>query len=214
MLTSLLVGCERTGGRAPMAHAKILAVMLMAVRKVVTLGNPVLRQKAQPVKKLTKAEQRLIDDLLETMAAYEGVGLAAPQVAVPLRIFVAHWEGESFALVNPVIEWRSNEMVKGMEGCLSIPGVQAEVNRHLKIRVRALDRHGTPLVLEPEGWLARIFQHEIDHLDGILILDRSDDLFWVVTEEDEEGTEKVRLVPTTKDAVIAAFRKRRQTVKT
>ncbi len=186
----------------------------MAVRKVVTLGNPVLRQKAQPVKKVTKAEQKLIDDMLETMAEYEGVGLAAPQVAVPLRIFVAQWEGETYALFNPLIEWHSEEMVKGMEGCLSIPRVQAEVNRHLKIRVRALDRNGNPVVLEPEGWLARIFQHEIDHLDGILILDRSDELFWVVTEEDERGNEKVRLVPTTKEAVIAAFKKRRQSVRT
>ncbi len=186
----------------------------MAVRKVVTLGNPILRQKAQPVRKITKAEQRLIDDLLETMEAYEGVGLAAPQVAVPLRVFVARWEGQTYGLINPVIEWHSEEKVKGIEGCLSIPGVQAEVNRSLKIRVRALDRNGNSVVLEPEGWLARIFQHEIDHLDGILILDRSDELFWVVTEEDDNGNEKVRLVPTTKEAIIAAFQKRRQKVRT
>lgn len=181
----------------------------MAVRKIVTLGNPILRQKANPVSKITKSEQKLIDDMFETMEENEGVGLAAPQIAVPKRIFVARWEGERYAIVNPIIEWRSDEMVIGMEGCLSIPGVQAEVNRHLKVRVRGLDRNGKTIVLEPEGWLARIFQHEIDHLDGILIIDRSDKLFWVSEEEDEEGREKTRLIPTTKSAIIAAFQRRK-----
>jgi len=185
----------------------------MAVRKVITLGNPILRQKAIPVAKITRSEQRLIDDMLETMDAYEGVGLAAPQIAVKKRIFVAQWEGETFAVVNPTIEWRSEEIVTGMEGCLSIPGVQAEVNRHLKIRLRGLDRNGKPIVLEAEGWLARIFQHEIDHLDGVLIIDRSDDLYWVVTETDEQGKERTRLVPTTKNAILAAFQKQKQPAK-
>ncbi len=183
----------------------------MAVRKIITLGNPILRQKAQPVIKIAKAEQRLIDDMFETMEENEGVGLAAPQIAVLKRIFVAKWEGEIFAIVNPKIEWRSDEMVKGMEGCLSIPSVQAEVNRHLEIRVKGLDRKGNPIVLETEGWLARIFQHEIDHLDGILIIDRSNELFWVTTEKDEDGKERTRLIPTTKSAVIAAFQKRKVT---
>lgn len=180
----------------------------MAVRKIVLLGNPILRRKAQPVRQVTKAERRLIDDLLETMEAYEGVGLAAPQVGVPQRIFVARWEGETFALVNPEMEWTSPETVVGMEGCLSIPGVQGKVTRHGRIRVRALDAQGNPVVVEPEGWLARIFQHEMDHLDGILILDRADELYWVVDDEDAEG--QVRLVPTTKDAVLAAFTRRRK----
>lgn len=183
--------------------------MGMAIRKIVTLGNPILRQKAQQVNKITRADLQLIDDMLETMEEHEGVGLAAPQVAVPKRIFVARWEGETYALINPVIEWKSDEMVIGTEGCLSIPGVQAEVNRHAKIRVRALDRNGNKFELEPEGWLARIFQHEIDHLDGVLIIDRSDELFWVVTETDESGKEQIRLVPTTKSAIVAAFQKRR-----
>ncbi len=181
----------------------------MAVRKIVTLGNPILRQRASPVGKITKSEQKLIDDMFETMEWNEGVGLAAPQIAVPKRIFVAQWEGERYAIINPTIEWRSDDMVIGMEGCLSIPRVQAEVNRHLKIRVRGLDRDGKPIVLEPEGWLARIFQHEIDHLDGILIIDRSNKLFWVTTEEDEEGREKTRLIPTTRSAIIAAFQRRK-----
>ncbi len=183
--------------------------MEMAVRKIVTLGNPILRQKAQPVSKITKAEQQLVDDMFETMEESEGVGLAAPQIAVPKRIIVAQWEGERYAIINPTIEWRSDDMVIGTEGCLSIPRVQADVNRHLKIRVRGLDRNGKTIVIEPEGWFARIFQHEIDHLDGILIIDRSDDLFWVVTEEDEESREKTRLVPTTKSAIVAAFQKRK-----
>ncbi|MCS7265525.1 MAG: peptide deformylase [Armatimonadetes bacterium] len=185
----------------------------MAVRKIITLGNPILRQKAQPVSKITKSEQNLIDDMVETMEENEGVGLAANQIAVPKRIFVARWEGETFAIINPVIDWKGKEMVKGMEGCLSIPGIQAEVNRHLKIRVKGLDRNGKPIVLEPEGWLARIFQHEIDHLDGILIIDRSDQLFWVTTEKDEEGRERTRLVPTTKSAIIASFQKIKSSVR-
>ena len=183
----------------------------MAVRKIILLGNPILRQKAKPVGKITKAERQLIDDLLETMEAHEGVGLAAPQGGIPQRIFVARWEGETFALVNPEVEWQSKETVMGMEGCLSIPGVQGKIIRHEKIRVRALDADGKPIVLQPEGWLARIFQHEIDHLDGILILDRTDELFWVVEEETDEGETKVRLIPTTKDAILAAFRRRRKT---
>jgi peptide deformylase len=97
-----------------------------------------------------------------------------------------------------------------MEGCLSIPGVQGKVVRHEQIRVRALNADGNPIVLQPEGWLARIFQHEMDHLDGILILDRTDELFWVVEEETEEGETKVRLIPTTKDAILAAFQRRRR----
>ncbi|MCS7185532.1 MAG: peptide deformylase [Armatimonadetes bacterium] len=179
----------------------------MAVRKIVTIGNPILRQKASPVGKITKAEKQIIDDMFETMGVNEGVGLAAPQIGIPKRIIVAQWEGEKYAIVNPKIEWRSDEMVIGTEGCLSIPGVQANVNRHLKIRVRGVDGEGKTVILEPEGWLARIFQHEIDHLDGILIIDRSDELFWIVTEEDESGRERTRLVPTTKSAIIAAFQK-------
>ncbi|GBC97868.1 Peptide deformylase [bacterium HR17] len=185
----------------------------MAVRKIIILGNPILRQRAQPVRHITKADRRLIDDLLETMEAHEGVGLAAPQVGVPHRIFVARWEGETFALINPEIEWRSPETVAGMEGCLSIPGVQGKVNRHRQIRVRGLNPQGKPVVVEPEGWLARIFQHEIDHLDGVLILDRTDELYWVVEEETDDGQEQTRLVPTTKAAIVAAFTKRRKATK-
>ncbi len=185
----------------------------MAVRKVILLGNPILRRKAQPVDKVTKSEQQLIDDLLETMDAHEGVGLAAPQVGVPKRVFVACWEDEIYALVNPKVERRSEETVEGMEGCLSIPGVQGNITRHGQIRIRALDRNGNPVVLQPEGWLARIFQHEMDHLEGVLIIDRTDELYWVVSEEDERGREKTRFIPTTKTAVVAAFQKRKKGVK-
>ncbi|MCS7192362.1 MAG: peptide deformylase [Armatimonadetes bacterium] len=185
----------------------------MPVRKIITLGNPILRQKAQPVSKITKSEQRLIDDLFETMEEYQGVGLAAPQIAVPKRIFVARWEDEAFAIINPVVEWRSKEMVKDMEGCLSMPGVQAKVNRHLKIRVRGLDRNGKLFILEPEGWLARIFQHEIDHLDGILIIDRSDELFWVKRELNKDGKEKTLFIPTTKSEITEAFQRRKGIVR-
>jgi peptide deformylase len=145
-----------------------------ALRQVRKLGDPVLRAKALPVERfdpllVEEAERmgRLMDDAL-------GVGLAATQVGVLHRLFVYRADAEQplTALVNPVLEWTSEETEEATEGCLSIPGVHLEVERPARVRVSAKDPEGVPLRIEAEGLEARVIQHEIDHLDGVLILDR------------------------------------------
>ena len=171
----------------------------MSILKVTRLGHPVLRQTAAtvPLEDLQlPARQKLIDDMIETMRAANGVGLAAPQVDRPLRLAVIETlpevddEGNEIpdsrtlhVIVNPEMVWQSREMVDGIEGCLSIPGYLGEVSRHDSIRVRAQDRHGKKIRLRLQGWTARIFQHEIDHLNGVLYIDKltAPDRFW--TEE-------------------------------
>jgi peptide deformylase len=153
--------------------------------------------------------QQLIDDMIETMRAAPGVGLAAPQVGRPLSLSVIETlpkldeEGneieesrELFVIINPEVIWRSREELIGVEGCLSIPGYVGEVDRAEKIRVRALDRNGRKIRLRLSGWTARIFQHEIDHLNGILYIDKLTDKenFWTDEEfaamlEEEEKEE-------------------------
>ena len=154
----------------------------MAVRRIITVEeeNPVLRRKAKRVRKITKETQKLIDDMVETMRAAPGVGLAAPQVGVSERIIVVetpHEEdepgsGRLHILINPRIIGTSDEVEEGEEGCLSIPGWVGLVERHTEVRVRALNRGGKEVTLNARGFLARVLQHEIDHLDGILFLDR------------------------------------------
>ncbi len=153
----------------------------MSIRPIVTVPHPVLRRKAQPVKDFGPELQRLIDDMIETMRAAPGVGLAAPQVNVPLRVIVVEFgdeEDESvpprlWAVVNPEIVRQSRETEVGTEGCLSIPGILGEVERPVAITVRGQNRHGQPVKYKLRGWVARIFQHEIDHLNGILFTDRA-----------------------------------------
>lgn len=140
------------------------------------MGDPVLREKAAPVAELTDELRRLIDDMFETMYAEEGVGLAAPQVGVAQRILVVdarEEDMEPFALVNPeILEFSADDLDRAEEGCLSIPGLREVVERPWSIRIRGLDRSGETVEFEAEGLLARILQHEVDHLDGILFLDR------------------------------------------
>lgn len=157
----------------------------MAVLEVVTLPNDVLRQKTQPVTRFDDALQTLIDDMIETMREAPGVGLAAPQIGRPLRLAVIETlpdvddEGNEiegtrdlYVIANPEVTWSSRKMIEGIEGCLSIPGYVGEVERPDSIRVRAQDRHGKKIKLRLNGWTARIFQHEIDHLDGVLYIDK------------------------------------------
>ncbi|HSJ14551.1 MAG TPA: peptide deformylase [Longimicrobiales bacterium] len=147
----------------------------MAARQVLLLGDPVLRQPAAPVATIGAETRALIADMFDTMYAEEGVGLAAPQVGVSERIIVVdpHEEGVApFALVNPVIREASAETDRAEEGCLSIPGLKELVERSLRVVVEGLDPQGTPVRREAEGLLARILQHEIDHIDGVLFLDR------------------------------------------
>ena len=139
-----------------------------------TFGDPVLKSRAMPVDKFDETLERLAEDMLETMREHEGVGLAANQVGRLKRILVAALEDEEYVIVNPEISVIGDEREKDMEGCLSIPEVQVEVERPTRISVSGRDRSGAPVRLEAEGLLARILQHEVDHLNGVLILNRTD----------------------------------------
>ncbi len=139
-----------------------------------TFGDPVLKSRATRVRDFDESLERLAEDMIRVMREHDGVGLAANQIGRLKRIFVAAYEEEEYVIVNPVIQKRSETTEKDIEGCLSIPGTRVEVERPLAIAVTGQDPSGAPLRVEAEGLLARIFQHEIDHLDGVLILDRTD----------------------------------------
>jgi peptide deformylase len=149
--------------------------------EIVTVPNPVLRQKAKKVSRLTPAIQKLLDDMTETMRQAPGIGLAGPQVGALQRVIVVEVLKDDeypdmqygfYQLVNPEIVRISNDVEEGLEGCLSIPGYTADVERFVAVEVRALDRSGKPVKIKARGFLARVLQHEIDHLDGVLYLDR------------------------------------------
>lgn len=178
----------------------------MSILKVSQMGHPVLRREAQPVDPdqiQTDAFQRLVADMHQTMAAYQGVGLAAPQVHYSIRMLVYLAEAEdsedgaeTFTLINPTIEPIGAEMESGWEGCLSIPDIRGQVPRYTHIQVDALDEEGEAISFEARDFEARVIQHEVDHLDGILYFDRMDDLgslsfmteyemFWASDRDDE-----------------------------
>ena len=160
----------------------------MSILKVSRMGHPVLRTKVKPVApgEITTAPiQRLIDDMIQTMLEYHGVGLAAPQVHEELRLFVAQVIGdhdddeedesrkpEVMALINPEIAPVGRHIEEDWEGCLSIPDLRGLVPRHRDIRVKAFDRTGRRVDVAATGYMARVIQHETDHLDGVLFLDR------------------------------------------
>jgi peptide deformylase len=137
-------------------------------------GDPVLKTRAAPVTSFDKPLAHLAEEMLATMREHEGVGLAANQVGRLKRILVATLGEEEFVVVNPAIQSVAETMGKELEGCLSIPGIQVEVERPMAVTVSGQNPSGAPLRIEASGMLARIFQHEIDHLDGVLILDRTD----------------------------------------
>ncbi len=146
----------------------------MTVRTLHLLGSPVLRQQSAAVARVDDAVRQLVDDLLETMRAAKGVGLAANQIGEARRIAVVDIGEEDpppLVLINPVILERSDESETAEEGCLSIPDIFGDVERHAHVVVEALDRDGTKFRAEAKGYKARAIQHEIDHLDGILFLD-------------------------------------------
>ncbi|MBN2385790.1 MAG: peptide deformylase [Anaerolineales bacterium] len=159
----------------------------MSIRSITTLPAPVLRRKARPVTRFDADLQTLVDDMVETMRAAPGVGLAAPQVGVSERVIVVEYaededENEEqveeapkklFVMINPEIKKVSAETELALEACLSIPGLQGEVERSLEITIKGQNRRGQVMKVKARGWLARIFQHEIDHLDGILYTDRA-----------------------------------------
>jgi peptide deformylase len=159
----------------------------MSILKVSRMGHPVLRKKVRPVPPADIASgpiQKLIDDMAQTMLEYNGVGLAAPQVHEELRLFVAQVirdredeedetrEPEILALINPEIKPASRHVEEDWEGCLSIPDLRGLVPRHRDISVKAYDRTGRQIELQASGFMARVIQHETDHLDGVLFLDR------------------------------------------
>ena len=149
----------------------------MAIRKILTGSHPVLRSKSSAVKKINQAVLKLLEDMAETMYEYKGVGLAAPQIGINRRLLVLDpGEERLMKLINPrLVEMEGTEA--GPEGCLSLPGLYGEVPRAASVVVEALDPAGKPLRIEAEGFLARILQHEIDHLEGTLFIDRAVRLF-------------------------------------
>jgi len=156
----------------------------MALLEIITLPHPTLRRKAHKVTEFGPELQTVVDDMVETMRQSPGVGLAAPQVNVPLRIIVVEYGSDEsdedeeapkklYTVINPEITRASPETVLGTEGCLSVPGIVGEVERIEALTVKGLSRRGQPITIKAKGWLARIFQHEIDHLDGIIFVDRA-----------------------------------------
>ena len=156
----------------------------MSILKVARLGHPVLRK---PARQVTLSElsdsvtQKLIDDMFETMHEYQGIGLAAPQVHIGLRLFVAGVDDPEVGvspvvIVNPEISPIGETTEDDWEGCLSVPDIRGRVSRQAEILVRSLDRHGRERTITTSGFSARVFQHETDHLDGILFLDRMSSL--------------------------------------
>jgi peptide deformylase len=162
----------------------------MTVREIVTLPQAILRHKAHKVTDFGAEFQHLADDMVETMRQAPGVGLAAPQVGESLRLIVVEFGDEEddnipsklYVMANPEITHASQETLVGTEGCLSIPGVQGDVERAAAVTVKGFNRYGRPMTVKTKGWMARIFQHEIDHLDGVLFVDRAQKL-WQAEEQ-------------------------------
>jgi peptide deformylase len=173
----------------------------MTILPIIQPDNPILRRKAIKVTNFDGKFQTLVDDMVETLLAAPGVGLAAPQVAVSQRLIVIHLPddedsreefgedaGVTHVVANPKIIKASKKMVDGVEACLSIPGYYGEVERHESVVVTGQDRYGKPFRIKAAGWLARVFQHEIDHLDGRLYTDIAKEIWQARESEDGEAT--------------------------
>lgn len=169
----------------------------MTVRPIVFLGEPILRQKSKKVHRVDAYVRQLVDDLLDTVYDAPGAGLSAPQVGVPLRVIVNVAEEREHVVINPEIVDESEEIEESDEGCLSIPGWWGPVKRNLRVTVRGLSRTGKPIKIKAEGMEARCFQHEIDHLNGVLFIDRIEDrgkLYQVESSRQEEELEEDHVV--------------------
>lgn len=163
----------------------------MAIRQILSFEHPVLRQKAKRVPRVDTAIVRLLDDLAETMYAAPGAGLAANQIGVPLRVCVVKGEeNQHYGLVNPALVKGEGTQV-GYEGCLSFPGWVGEVERYETVVVKGLNRKGREVRIKSSGFTARAFQHELDHLDGILFTDRLTGLDTLRRVEELEAEEVV-----------------------
>ncbi len=173
----------------------------MSLLEIIQPSNPILRRQAARVIDFGAAFQDLINDMYETMLDAEGVGLAGPQVTQSLRLILVRLPddedneetygddaGKLFVVANPRISKRSQDTLSGVEGCLSLPGLLGDVERHQSIEVTGQDRNGQPICLQASDWLARVFQHEIDHLDGKLFIDIATRVWR--PEEEENGIVK------------------------
>lgn len=158
---------------------------------IIKYGDPVLRQVAKKVTQVPEDMPEFVDRMMEIMHDANGVGLAAPQLAISQRVIVYDIGEGARAIVNPQILKMSGEQTEPMEGCLSIPGLQGVVKRANEIVVKGLDQYGKPIRIRGEGYTARVIQHEVDHLDGILFIDRAEKetLHWVTAEELAEEEE-------------------------
>ena len=157
----------------------------MAILNIVTSEDEVLRKKCRPVEKITPRTLTLLDDMLDTMRAANGVGLAAPQVGILRRIVIVDIGEGLIEMINPEIVATEGEQ-EGEEGCLSVPDEVGIVKRPNIVTVKAIDRNGEPFTIRGEGLLARAFCHEIDHLDGILYIDKASRMLTPEEMEDEE----------------------------
>jgi peptide deformylase len=174
----------------------------LTVLAIVTVDQPdnVLRRSAAPVRRIDRGLRQLLDDMTATMRAAPGVGLAAPQIGLGIRLIVVEAGDDRsdeaaplHRLADPEIVWRSDEIAEAQEGCLSIPELYGDVPRHTSIVVRAIDVSGRRVEIEAAGFEARVFQHEIDHLDGILFTDRVTGLDKLYHLEEDENGESVRV---------------------
>ena len=172
----------------------------MTLRNIIQPDNPLLRRKARRVVSFDRRFQRLVDDMLETMQEAKGIGLAAPQVGVSQRVFVVRLPDDSeeareefganagaqHVIVNPKLVRVSRVLEEGVEGCLSIPGFVGDVERAVAVTIKGQDRYGAALRIRADGWLARVFQHELDHLNGVLYIDIATDVRPLEDEEEED----------------------------
>ena len=188
----------------------------MASRPITYSDNPIMRRSSHKVRRITPELRELVDDMFETMHSNNGVGLAAIQVGVSQRVTIielpvedeedeeethedtdARRRVETYVVLNPKIARKSRKMVDGVEGCLSVQGYVGEVSRHQSVTVKGVDMAGKPIRIKADGWLARVFQHETDHCDGILFIDRIEDpeKIWPVTAGKEEQAETAQEAP-------------------
>ena len=161
----------------------------MAIRPILTADEPILREKTRRVTDFDASLHRLLDDMLETMRDAPGIGLAANQIGVPLQVAVIEIDGTLTELINPKVVRRSGEALD-WEGCLSIPGFVAEVERSAKVTVKARDRHGREFRVKGEELLARALQHEVDHLNGVLYIDYLESLEELVRVSEASSREQ------------------------
>jgi peptide deformylase len=184
----------------------------MALLPIRIWGDPILKKRASAVDRLSSQDKKLIEDMIETMLAADGAGLAAPQVGVGKRIFVFRRGEEIHTLVNPKIIRRDGRKI-GDEGCLSIPGVQAKVERAARVTITGRNEKGKTISLDCEdgdeqGRAATCVQHELDHLDGILYVEKAEPetLSWLIEATDEDGEEIIELVETTPEEILTAYK--------